>query len=72
MTNEITASGEQYQREPDSETKSEAAYPLSIDKHSVNDAASWPLASSDHHHLWFFQQGAHKPGKRPQMGLHWH
>lgn len=47
-----------------------AAYPLSIDKHSVNNAASWPLARTDHHHLRFFQQGAHKPGERSQIGYH--
>lgn len=43
------------------ELASDTAYPLSVHKQPVDDAASRPLASSDHHHLWFFQQGAHKP-----------
>lgn len=44
-------------------SKREASYPLSVDKQPVDDAASRPLASSDHYHLWFFQQGAHEPGE---------
>ena len=38
-------------------------YPLSADKESVDDAASRPLASSNDYNLWFFQEGAHKPGE---------
>lgn len=36
------------------------SYPLSTDKHSVNNAASWSLTSSNHQNFRFFQQGAHK------------
>ncbi|KAA8581128.1 hypothetical protein FQN60_002709 [Etheostoma spectabile] len=50
-----------------SETERESAYPLSVDEEPVDDAASRTLAGSNHHDLWLFQQGAHKPGDRHQM-----